>query len=188
VLQRQARPVHLDHRAGGVDDALQGREHVPGIRQARAQLSQAVGEGIPASQRVIALGHRWFTAPPRRVGRRSRATPAKRAYDHRCQADTADHVSSDAAATAHTSAVVAQAPPYDESTLPRARPPPARLGLAALGSQCLQIRAYGSRAAPAPGSSAPSILHGHSWAAARAGAAAANHAATDGSPCRSGCG
>jgi hypothetical protein len=37
---------------------LQGREHVPGIRQARAQLTQAVGQGVPVNQRVLPLSHR----------------------------------------------------------------------------------------------------------------------------------
>jgi hypothetical protein len=78
----------------------------------------------------------------------SRATPAKRAYDHRCQADTADPIiSSGATATTHTSAVAAKpAPTTTPRCLPRARPPLARLGLAAVGSQRLQIRAYGWRA------------------------------------------
>jgi hypothetical protein len=57
--------------------------------------------------------------------------------------------------------------PCDDSTLPAAGKATAGPSWAGgLGSPCLQIRAYGSRATPPAGSSAPSIPHGHSWAAA----------------------
>jgi hypothetical protein len=71
VLQRQARPVHLEHCAGGVDDTLQGREHVPGSRSGPAQLIQAAGEGSLVDQRVVPLRHRWIT-----VQVRVRVTPS----------------------------------------------------------------------------------------------------------------
>jgi hypothetical protein len=75
--------------------------------------------------------------------------------------------------------------PRCAATLPAAARPPARHGRVPRSPTSAPLAC--SHPDPS-GQRLPSILHGPSWAAARAGAAVANHAATDGSPCRSGCG
>jgi hypothetical protein len=121
VLLRRARPVHLEHRAGGIDDALQGREHVPGIRQARAQLPQAVGEGVPVSQRVIPLSHRWLTAPPHAASVAGRAPLQPSEPTTTAVRPTRPTPSAATPQRPPTPALSSPKPrPYDDSTLPAA--------------------------------------------------------------------
>jgi hypothetical protein len=188
VLQRQARPSTWTTARVASMTRCRVANTSPGSGKP-GRSSPGCGEGIPANQPVIPLSpvidgsalptpcrspvaHYSSQASirPPRSGRHGRPRQQRRRSDRphqRCRRP------SPALRRLHPAAGKATAGPS---------------WAGGLGSQCLQIRAYGSRAARPAGSSPPSIPHGQSWAAARAGAAAANHAATDGSPCRSWCG